>query len=89
MTQRIIEYEPVSEEVTSETGHEEAGHLQHHHQNEVNSDVKIKQINISKNASKHFRRMSVATGIPIDETNDSCQGFKVSICESYAGIYRV
>ena len=84
MTQRIIEYEPVSEEVTSETGH-----LQNHHENEVNSDVKIKQINISKNASKHFRRMSVATGIPIDETNDSCQGFKVSICESYAGIYRV
>ena len=89
MTQRIIEYEPVSEEVTSETGHEEEppSHLQNHQEN---SDVaKIKQINISKNASKHFRRMSVATGIPIDETNDSCQGFKVSICQSYAGMYRV
>ena len=70
MTQRIIEYEPVSEEVTSEANHEDL-------QSQEDVKEKHKQMNISKN--KHLRRMSVVTGIPMDETNDdSCQGFKVS-----------
>ena len=72
MAQRIIEYEPVTEEVTS------GGDLHvtslNEAQYEANDDSKNKQM--TKN--KHLRRMSVATGITIDETNDSCQGFKVS-----------
>ena len=75
MTQRIVEYEPVTEEITSGDGLRDT--LGSEVQHEASADeAKNKQINISKN--KHLRRMSVATGITIDETNDSCQGFKVS-----------
>ena len=73
MTQRIIEYEPVTEEVTS------GGDLRVTSLNEGQYDTSAdnaKNKQITKN--KHLRRMSVATGITIDETNDSCQGFKVS-----------
>ena len=72
MTQRIIEYEPVTEEVTS--GDDLRVTSLNEGQYEASADnAKNKQI--TKN--KHLRRMSVATGITIDETNDSCQGFKV------------
>ena len=73
MTQRIIEYEPVTEEAAS------GGDLRvtslNEGQYEASAD-NAKNRQITKN--KHLRRMSVATGITIDETNDSCQGFKVS-----------
>ena len=73
MTQRIIEYEPVTEEVTSgvTSGVTSLKEVQY----EASAD-NAKNRQITKN--KHLRRMSVATGITIDETNDSCQGFKVS-----------
>jgi len=74
MTQRIIEYEPVTEEVTSgvTSGVTSLNEVQY----EASAD-NAKNRQITKN--KHLRRMSVATGITIDETNDSCQGFKTYI----------
>ena len=72
MTQRIIEYQPVTEEVSS------GGDLRVTSLNEAQYEVSDDSKNKQMTKNKHLRRMSVATGITIDETNDSCQGFKVS-----------
>ena len=72
MTQRIIEYEPVTEEVTS------GGDLHVTSLNEAQYEASDDSKNKQMTKNKHLRRMSVATGITIDETNDSCQGFKVN-----------